>query len=487
MGHYSTQCKAPKKKEEAHLAQIDDSEPALLFTESEENPRQELVLLNEDKVRPELHQTDQGPSSAVTWYLDNGASNHMTGDKEKFQELDETIAGKVRFGDGRSVEIKGKGSIIFSCKNGEQWTLEGVYYIPSLCSNMISLGQLTETGHKVIMDIDELEVFAKSPLQLIMKVRRSQNRLYKVKLHLAIPTCFLGKLEEPAWLWHARFGHVNFQSLKKIADKEMVMGVPSFKHPHQLCHSCLVAKQSRESFPAKTSYRADAPLELLHADLCGPITPATIGENHYFMLIVDDYSRWMWVNILRTKDQTLPVFTKFKTLVENMRGCRIKTLRTDRGGEFLSANFTKLCEETGIERHYTAPYSPQQNGVVERRNRSIMDMTRSLLKSMNLPGRFWGEAVRHAVYLLNRLPTKAMGDRTPFEAWYRKKPHVGHLRVFGCTAHAKVTTPHLKKLDDRSHMMIYLGVEDGSKAHRLYDPRENKIQVSRDVKFEENR
>ena len=205
------------------------------------------------------------------------------------------------------------------------------------------------------------------------------------------------------------------------------------------------------------------------------------------MLNVDDYSRWMWVNILRTKDQTLPAFTKFKTLEENMRGCRIKTLRTDRGGEFLSANFTKLCEETRIERHYTAPYSPQQNGVVERRNRSIMDMTRSLLKSMNLPGRFWGEAVRHAVYLLNRLPTKAMGDRTPFEAWYGKKPHVGHLRVFGCTAHAKVTTPHLKKLDDRSHMMIYLGVEDGSKAHRLYDPRQNKIQVSRDVKFEENR
>ena len=204
----------------------------------------------------------------------------MTGDKEKFQELDETITGKVRVGDDRSVEIKGKGSILFSFKNREQWLLEEVYYIPSLCSN-ISLGQLTKTGHKVIMDIDKLEVFAKSPLRLIMKVRRSKNPLYKIKLQLAHPTCFLSNLEEPAWLWHARLGHVNFQSLKLIAEKEMVMGVPPIKHPHQLCHGCLVAKQSRDPFPAKTSFRADEPLELLHADLCGPITPATIGGNHY--------------------------------------------------------------------------------------------------------------------------------------------------------------------------------------------------------------
>ena len=115
-----------------------------------------------------------------------------------------------------------------------------------------------------------------------------------------------------------------------------------------------------------------------------------------------------------------------------------------------------------------------------------MDMAHSLLKSMNVLGRFWGEAVRHVVYLLNRLPTKAMDSRTLFEAWYGKKPYVGHLRAFGCTAHAKVTTPHMEKLDYRSHMMVYLGVEDGSKAHHLYNPRQNKIHISRDVKFEEN-
>ena len=187
MGHYSKQCKPPKKKEEAHLAQIDDNESALLFIESEVNSQSELILLNEDKVWPELHQAEYNSLPATTWYLENGANNHMTGDKEKLQELDESITGKGKFGDGRSVEIKGKGSILFSYKNGDQWRLEEVYYIPSLCSNMVSLGQLTEIGHKVIMDIDKLEVFAKSPLRLIMNVRRSQIVFIKSSSNWRIP------------------------------------------------------------------------------------------------------------------------------------------------------------------------------------------------------------------------------------------------------------------------------------------------------------
>ena len=116
---------------------------------------------------------------------------------------------------------------------------------------------------------------------------------------------------------------------------------------------------------------------------------------------------------------------------------------------------------------------------------SVMGMARSMLKSMNNPGKFWGEAVRHSVHLLNRLPTNALGSRTPFEVWHRKKPHLSHLRVFGCKAHAKVITPYLKKLDDRSIPMVYLGIEDGSKTHRLFNPQKGAIHVSRDIIFEE--
>lgn len=488
-GHYSNQCPHPKKKkgEAAHLAQTEDAGPALLLAVTEDEPERAScsLVVHEERMWPKLLLANATEQADDVWFLDNGASNHMTGDRGKFRELDESITGQVKFGDASTVQIKGKGSIIFACKNGDQWLLQDVYYIPSLQCNMVSLGQLTETGHRVVMDDDVLEVFDKRPWRLVMKVRRTANCLYRIELKLAHPVSLLSSLDDPAWLWHARLGHVNFQAMKLLVDKEMAGGVPAIVHPNQLCQSCLVAKQIRAPFPVEAHYRAEEPLELLHMDLCGPITPSTMAGNCYFLLIVDDYTRWMWVFVIKSKDQALEAFTKFKPLAENTAGRRVKTLRSDRGGEFLSGDFARLCEEAGIQRHLTAPYSPQQNGVVERRNRTVMAMARSLLKGMSVPGRLWGEAVRHAVYLLNRLPTKTMGDRTLFEAWTGRKPQLGHLRVFGCTAHAKNTAPHLKKLDDRSAPYVYLGVEEGSKAHRLFDPRRGRIHVSRDVVFEE--
>ena len=183
-----------------------------------------------------------------------------------------------------------------------------------------------------------------------------------------------------------------------------------------MCQSCLAAKQTRNSFPQASRWRADEPLELLHIDLCGPITLETFGGNKYFLLIVDDCTRWMDVTVLKTKDQAGSTFAKFKAEAENNLGYKIKTVRSDRGGEFLAVAFKEICEQAGNNRELTAPYSPKQNGVVERRNRTVMEMSRSLLKSMKVSGRVWGEAVRHSMHLLNRLPTKAMGSRTPFEA-----------------------------------------------------------------------
>jgi len=278
-------------------------------------------------------------------------------------------------------------------------------------------------------------------------------------------------------------GHVNFNSLKQLADKEMAGGIPLIQKPDQVCQSCLVAKQTRTPFPHSTHWRAD---ELVHVDLCGPITPSTLSGNKYFMLLVDDCTRWCTMYMLKSKDEAVLAFAKFKAQVENNCGNNIKVLRFDRGGEFLNGVFQGICDEPGIRRQFTAPYTPQQNGVVERKNRTVMEMTRALMKSMKVLGRFWAEAVRHSVYLLNRLPTKPMGYRTPYEAWNGKRPHLGHLRIFGCKGHVKSTMPHLKKLDDRSVPMVYFGVEEGSKAHRLYNPKTKKIVVSRNVVFEEN-
>ncbi|GJZ46102.1 ribonuclease H-like domain, reverse transcriptase, RNA-dependent DNA polymerase [Tanacetum coccineum] len=161
-------------------------------------------------------------------------------------------------------------------------------------------------------------------------------------------------------------------------------------------------------------------------------------------------------------------------------------LRTDRGGEFTSNEFTQYCKVNGIARQLTAPYSPQQNGVVERRNRTIMSMTRCMMKATNMPQNFWAEAVRHAIHILNSVPTKALEDITPYEAIKKRKPNLENLRIFGCIAYAKVPSQHLTKLDDRSIKMVHLGSEQGSKAYRLYNPATHRICVSRDVKFKED-
>jgi len=346
------------------------------------------VLLKEAGTVPELHLAEGGNPTGNIWYLDNGASNHMTGDLQKFKDLDHGITGKVRFGDDSTVTIHGKGTIVFQGKFGDQWILSDVYYIPRLRSNLISLGQLTEIGHKILLDENELEVVEKQSDRLIMKVPRTVNTMYKIELNTVEPVCLMASIENEAWLWHGRLGHVNFRSLKQLVGKGMAFGVPVISHPEQVCSDCLTAKQTRASFPRATQWQAEEKLKLVHVDLCGPISPETAGGNKYFMLLVDDHSRWMEVHMLKSKDQALAAFVKYKVEVENLTECRIKTLRSDRGGEFLSGLFADVCEQAGIKRQFTAPFTPQQNGVVERRNRTVMDMARALLKSMKVPGRY---------------------------------------------------------------------------------------------------
>ncbi|KAG7594051.1 Integrase catalytic core [Arabidopsis thaliana x Arabidopsis arenosa] len=250
-----------------------------------------------------------------------------------------------------------------------------------------------------------------------------------------------------------------------------------------------LGKQTRQVFPQATTYRAIKRLELIHGDLFGPITPSTSAGNRYIFVLIDDFSRYMWTILLKEKSDASCKFKVFKNMVEKETEEKILTFRTDRGGEFVSAEFNSFCEEFGIKRHLTAPYSPQQNGVVERRNRTMMEMTRSMMKHMHLPNYLWGETIRLTTYLLNRVVTRALKDMTPYECFRGKKPSMDHIRImiFGCIAYAKVDKPHLRKLDDRSRILIHLGTEPGSKAYRLMDPQNRKVTVSRDVVFDETK
>ena len=315
LGHYAVDCRKPRRdkdqrdqNQEANLTEIKDDEPALLLT-SLDKEEIKMVLLNEGSVIPRQNTDGRQITSSNVWYLDNGASNHMTGDRSKFKLLDKDVTGEVRFGDGSTISIKGKGTIPFICKNGEERSFQDVYYIPNLCNNIVSLGQLSEEGNRVVLHGKFLWVYDKLD-RLLMKVRRSANRLYKIIIEEDKNMCLLSKSEESSWLWHSRLGHVNFQAMTLMTKNEMVKGVPKLIQPKGVCEACLMAKQTRKPFPAQSNFTAKKVLELIHADICGPITPTTASGNRYFLLFVDDFSRVMWVYMLKTKDEALDMFKK---------------------------------------------------------------------------------------------------------------------------------------------------------------------------------
>lgn len=392
----------------------------------------------------------------------------------------------MRFGDDSRIEIKGKGTIEFMDENGEARVMTDVYFIPDLKSNIISLGQATESGIDIRMKGDHLTMHDREG-RLLVKANRSKNRLYKVCMGIKDTPCLNLTSMNDSNKWHARLGHVNMDSLKSMIQKESVKGIPHINVGKEICGPCMMGKQTRRVFPQASSYRASKILELVHGDLCGPITPSTIAGNRYIFVLIDDHSRYMWTSLLKEKGDAFGKFKKFKSLVEKDSGASIQMFRTDRGGEFVSEEFNSFCDNAGIKRHLTAPYTPQQNGVVERRNRTLMEMTRSIMKHMHVPSYLWGEATRHSTYLLNRIATRALNEGTPYEAFKGKKPNIEHLRIFGCIGYAKVETPHLKKLDDRSRMLVHLGTEPGSKAYRLLNPKTRRIVVSRDVVFDETK
>lgn len=417
------------------------------------------------------------------WVLDSGASNHMTGTRSMLTQLDPSVRGTVRFGDGSCVKIQGMGSVVIQDRCKVHKVLTDVYYIPELKSNIVSLGQLEEKGFKYEGRNGSLCIYDQE-CRLLIAAPRTRNRLYIVKFGLTSPVCLhAAKSDELAWRWHARYGHLNFKALHDLCSKNMVEGMPTVKRLEQICDGCVLGKQHRNPFPQKSNFRAQKNLELVHADLCGQITPKSIGGASYFLLVVDDYSRYMWVEMLKTKDQALVNFRKIKQRAETETGDKLKALRTDRGGEFTSILFETFCSQDGIKHYTTTPYSPQQNGVVERRNQTVVEMARCLLKAMVVPTIFWGEAIRTAVYLLNRSPTKALDSRTPFEVWHGRKPKVSHLKVFGCVAHVKQLGPGMNKLSDRSSKMVLIGYESGTKGYRLFDPISRRLVVSRDVIF----
>ena len=248
---------------------------------------------------------------------------------------------------------------------------------------------------------------------------------------------------------------------------------------------CAEGKHHKNHFPTSGSKRTKEPLDLVHSDVCGKVNAKSLGGAEYFLMFIDDFTHYTWVYVLKKKSDVFKCFIVWKALVENCSGKKLKILHIDSGGEYVSSEFDDYLKSEGIRHERTIPKTPEQNGISERMNRTVVEAVRSMLADAKLPYSFWAEAVSTAVYLRNRSPTKALKDMTPFEAWTKEKPKIEHLRVFGCDAYALIPKDERAKFESKSRKSIFVGYGESVKGYRLYDPNRAIVFYSRNVLFNE--
>ena len=426
-----------------------------------------------------------------TWIVDSGATCHMSNDRRLFVELrDLEKPLKVTLGDGHDLNAVGRGVVVLQTKlpsgRRKKCKLHDVLYVPKLTHNLLSVSKASDAGKKVRFGEASCKILDENK-KLIAVATRAGDLYYLnccpgfQRSHVTVD-----KSETMEDIWHQRFGHLGARNLQRLAKHGMVDGF-DFDATKQIkfCESCVKGKHHRSKFPTSGGKRSEEPLGLVHSDLCGKMSSKSLSGAEYFLTFIDDKTRYVWVYILKQKDQVFEKFLEWKALVEKSTGRKLKALRTDNGGEYTSAEFEAYLKKEGVRHELTVPKTPEQNGVAERMNRTLVETMRSMLADSKLPPRFWAEALSTAVYLRNRSPTKSVNKMTPFEAWMGEKPNVEHLRTFGCAVYAHVPKDERKKLDMKTRKCVLLGYGTEIKGYRLYDPERARVFHSRDVIFNE--
>ncbi|WRX31617.1 Integrase [Theobroma cacao] len=294
--------------------------------------------------------------------------------------------------------------------------------------------------------------------------------------------------ENDSWLWHKRLGHVSMHTMSKLIKKNLIAGLPKLKfEKDRICDACQLGKQVRTSFKTKKIVSTSRPLELLHIDLFGPIITTSLGGKSYDLVIVDDYSKYTWLYFLAHKNDALQAFLSYYKKVENEKGLAIVSITSDHGREFENDEFEKFCNEKGLDHNFSAPRTPQQNGVVERKNLTLKEMAMTILCENNLPKYLWVEVVNTAAYILNRVSIRPLISKTPYELYKGRKPKISHLRSFGskCFVLNNRKQP-LRKFDAKSDEAIFLGYALNSKAYRVFNKRTLTVEESVHVVFDES-
>lgn len=366
------------------------------------------------------------------WFLDSGATRHMCNDDQRFTVLNDTDRSKVFTAAEHCMDSSSVGEINMEVKNRgskNMVKLKDTMYVPALRNNLMSVSTITDNGYIVVFDEYRATIKRRDGSTALTATKKNQLYVVDETNNRAMATRDVN--DDKMTRWHQRYGHLNISDLKNLKMKEIVKGIDfTIKTDKFQCKICDQSKIHTQPFkPSKN--RENGILNLIHSDICGPMNVESLGGSRYFVTFIDDFSRYTEIIMLRKRSDVLQAFRNYKRRMENQTGRRIKKLRTDNGKEYLSNDFKKFLEDEGIARQLSVEYTPQQNGVAERANRTIVEMARCMLQQSGLPQSLWAEAVSTATFIRNRCPTKCLNNKTPIEAWTDNKPYVGFFRIFG--------------------------------------------------------
>ncbi|GJU65163.1 retrovirus-related pol polyprotein from transposon TNT 1-94 [Tanacetum coccineum] len=363
--------------------------------------------------------------------------------------------GTVRFGNDQIARIMGYGDYQLG-----NVVISRVYYVEGLGHNLFSVGQFCDADLEVAFRKNTCFIRNLEGVDLLSGSR--DTNLYTISLDDMLKSsliCLLSKASKTkSWLWHRRLSHLNFGTLNKLAKDGLARGIPRLKfQKDHLCSACALGKSKKSSHQPKAEDTNQEKLYLLHMDLCGPMRVASINGKRYILVIVDDYSRFTWVRFLKTKDEAPAAIIKCIKNIQVHLKATVRNVRTDNGTEFVNQTLREWYENVGITHQTSVARTPQQNGVVERRNRTLVEAARTMLIFSKAPLFLWAEAINTACYTQNRSLIRLRYNKTPYELMQDKKPDLSFFHVFGSLCYPTNDHEDLGKFDAKADIGIFVG------------------------------